>query len=96
MTEQMEENTMQPLEEKEATEPTPEAEQPTEATPEPTIETPLGKVNLAEKVKQRLLSCAQDAECLDNIRARLVDEAISSGVPFDELLEEEFGLTKGD
>lgn len=83
----------------------PEAEQ----TPEPTTETPVGEVSseaeaedeatvkekLAEEVRQRLLSCAEDAKCLDTISARFEEMSKRLHVPFDALLEEVFGLIKG-
>ena len=90
-----------------APEETPEEETALEAeqTPEPISELPGGEVSsedeaiakekLAEEVKQRLLSCAEDKRCLDTISARLEEMAKRLSVPFDTLLEEVFGLIKG-
>ena len=106
--ETMEEKT---LEEKaqvtEAEQPVSEAEQP---TPEPTPEIPVGEVSseaekpvdeattkeqLGVEVRQRLLYCAEDADCIGTITARFEEMAKRLVVPFNTLLEEVFGLIKG-
>ena len=86
----------------------PEAEQPPEPSEispeltEPTaevaeVEEKLDtKEKLAVEVKTKLLACAEEDGCIDALLGRFEQIASKLGIPTERLIEQVFGLLKGE